>query len=575
MEAKSELLPTLNFYYKNKLSFFPLPYGQKKDDTFKWGEFQKRRPATAEVRKWFGNGAKHNIAVVCGQVSGGLVVLDCDSEERFYELALVICEKLGIDDTLDFTRVSKTGKGYHIWLFVKEPVRSTKFPKLDIKAEGSYIVAPPSLHPNGNYYEFLNPQMPIKHIDKLLDIGVDLVQGKEKKPLRQTDSWITKALLGVGEGNRNGICYRLASHFKNSQPIDITEALMLDWNKKNSPPLEDTEVLRTIKSAYDRPPLEPPLIPMGDKSISRDRLVTRDAVSGRDKTVTESVTRKLSERVEEWVAETTGWFSYEECDRELGIRDAEDKTNRRKIFQRLKEAKKIEAHPKQNKLFRYLNVTVRLMDFKSATGNKSLDIRYPFGIEKYFKTYPGNIIVVAGAPDAGKTAFLLNLIYLNQNRDYSIYYQSSEMGQDELANRLRNFEDISLNEWNFVAEERSSNFADIIRPDCINIIDYMEMSSEFYMVAEYLKQIHDKLSTGIAIIALQKDPKADQGRGGTFGLEKPRLYLNIDSNKITIRKAKNWTHPNVNPNRLELKFKIVAGCKLITVQDWYKPDVSE
>jgi len=71
-----------------------------------------------------------------------------------------------------------------------------------------------------------------------------------------------------------------------------------------------------------------------------------------------------------------------------------------------------------------------------------------------------------------------------------------------------NFEGIGVRDWNFTAEERSSNFADVIRPNCINIIDYMELSGDFYMVAEYLRQLHDKLDGGIAIVALQKDPKA-------------------------------------------------------------------
>jgi len=228
----------------------------------------------------------------------------------------------------------------------------------------------------------------------------------------------------------------------------------------------------------------------------------------------------------------------------------------------------VEQHVKNNKLYRYINTSVRLIDFRNITNSKPLEIKYPFGIEYYFKTYPGNIIVVAGSPDAGKTAFLLNLIRLNQY-DFSIYYQSSEMGKDELQNRLLNFEGIELDDWNFTAEERSSDFADVIRPNCLNIIDYMELSGDFYMVAEYLKQIHDKLDDGIAIVALQKDPKADQGRGGTFGLEKPRLYLNMDSGKIKIRKAKNWTHPEQNPNGLTLNYKIVGGCKFIITDDWH------
>ena len=573
MTDKVEFTSILNFYYKNKFSFFPLPYGEKKDDKFKWGEFQKRRPTKEETRVWFGNGNKHNVAVVCGHISGNLTILDCDSEERFYELSTIICEKLGIDDILDFTRISQTGNGCHIWLFTDEPTLSVKFPKLDIKGEGGYIVAPPSLHPKGTEYKFINPKISIKHIHNLLDIGIDLKQRDKSVTDSVTglkDTWITRALQGISEGDRNDIGYKLASHFKNSQPIDITESLMLEWNKKNKPPLDKHELIATIRSAYKNPPLNnPPLkTPPLPSPLIGYSLQNSSGVSERDKSVTDSVT--LSDRIEDWIKDTNGWFGYDELDKDLGIGQSRDKDNRRQIIKRLKDAGIIEAHPKQNKLFRYINTAVRLIDFKFALGRNPLDIKYPFMIEKYFKTYPGNIIVVAGAPDAGKTAFLLNLIRLNQY-DFSIYYQSSEMGQDELANRLSHFEDITIDKWSFTAEERSSNFVDVIRPDCVNIIDYMEITDEFYLVAEYLKQIHEKLSSGIAIVALQKDPKADQGRGGIGSLEKPRLYLNLDAGKIVIRKAKNWTNPLVNPNRLELKFKIVSGCKFIVTEEWEKP----
>jgi hypothetical protein len=199
-----------------------------------------------------------------------------------------------------------------------------------------------------------------------------------------------------------------------------------------------------------------------------------------------------------------------------------------------------------------------------------LAIRYPFGIESYFRTYPSNVIVIAGAADAGKTAFLLNLIHLNMT-EFAIYYQTSEMGAEELASRLQKFEGITLDEWNFTAEERSRDFADVIRPDCINIVDYLELAGDFYMVADYLKQIHDKLSSGIAVVALQKKRGAELGRGGDFGLEKPRLYLSMDANKLTIQKAKNWADPQVNPNGLTRNFKLVDGCNFVFTQDWQSP----
>jgi len=231
----------------------------------------------------------------------------------------------------------------------------------------------------------------------------------------------------------------------------------------------------------------------------------------------------------------------------------------------------IECHPRDNKLYRYVNVAVRLIDFKAAGNRTPLALKYPFAIERYFKTYPGNVIAIAGAADAGKTAFLLNFIRLNM-ADFSIYYQTSEMGAEELASRLSKFEGIGLQDWNFIAEERSRDFADVIRPDCINIVDYLELAGDFYMVADYLKAIHERLNSGIAIVALQKKRGAELGRGGDFGLEKPRLYLSMDAGKLTIQKAKNWANPTVNPNRLTCEFKIVNGCQFIVTQDWHKKE---
>lgn len=94
----------------------------------------------------------------------------------------------------------------------------------------------------------------------------------------------------------------------------------------------------------------------------------------------------LSEKIRSWVAETTGWFSYEDCDKEIGIRESSDKDVRRHVFMKLKADGKIESHHKDNKLYRFVNTSVRLIDFKSVTNTKPLDIKYPFGIENYFNT---------------------------------------------------------------------------------------------------------------------------------------------------------------------------------------------
>lgn len=276
----------------------------------------------------------------------------------------------------------------------------------------------------------------------------------------------------------------------------------------------------------------------------------------------------LSKTIEDWILGTNGWFSYKECDDELSIHDSNSKSNRRQVFRRLLDKHVIERHGRDNKLFRFINKDVRVIDFKTKSKRNPLNIKWPFGIEKLFNCYPKNIVVVAGAPNAGKTAFLLNTVHMNQY-NFPIFYQSSEMGVDEAQLRLSNFDDMDLEDWNFAMEERCANFHDVIRPDAINIIDFMEISEDFFIISEMLRKIYENLNDGIAVVALQKNKGTELGRGGTFGLEKPRLYLSMDNNRLHITKAKNWANPYNNPNGLSLNFKISRGCEFEVTNDWH------
>jgi hypothetical protein len=166
---------------------------------------------------------------------------------------------------------------------------------------------------------------------------------------------------------------------------------------------------------------------------------------------------------------------------------------------------------------------------------------------------------------------------MNQNRGREICYFSSEMGASEMRMRIEKFGD-PFSAWNFNAYERATNFADVIHPDAINIIDFLELSDNFYQVGGQLTAIFNKLKSGVAIVALQKDPRSAAGRGGSFGLEKPRLYMNLDPNPpdgaiLKIVKAKNRANPEVNPNHLQCEFKIIDGYKLIQASKWYTDEV--
>jgi hypothetical protein len=93
-----------------------------------------------------------------------------------------------------------------------------------------------------------------------------------------------------------------------------------------------------------------------------------------------------------------------------------------------------------------------MIDFKNASSAGVLPLRWPLGIEQYVNLFPGNLAVVAGATNAGKTALLLNVVYLNHlTFPLPIYYFCSEMGDIELKERLELFEGMSIEKWNWLS----------------------------------------------------------------------------------------------------------------------------
>lgn len=128
-----------------------------------------KRPATADgfkaattdrqqVAEWWDMCPEYNVGIATGAISGGLVVIDLDIDEdrgiNGYETLSRWQEEHG---TLPDTWQSITGRGgYHLFYMdvAKNKSRASLYEGVDVRADGGYIVAPPSIHPNGNRYEW-------------------------------------------------------------------------------------------------------------------------------------------------------------------------------------------------------------------------------------------------------------------------------------------------------------------------------------------------------------------------------------------------------------------------------------
>jgi len=278
----------------------------------------------------------------------------------------------------------------------------------------------------------------------------------------------------------------------------------------------------------------------------------------------------LAQTVLKFAMDSNGPFMSTDVYNCLQLSTRKDKKNVSIILRRLRESGVIEKTGLRDGHYRKVDSDAEVMDFVNVSQEK-IDLALPLGEHRWVTFMPKQLIVYAGSPDAGKTALLLNFIKLNQSR-HKIIYMSSEMGPGELGGRLSLFDDIKLEEWKFKAIERSVNFSDVIDPDGINVIDFLEIGENFYQVGQMLTDIFRKLRKGIAVVALQKDPKKDVGKGGYMSMEKPRLYMTVDNafpgHILKIVKAKNWRDPQMNPIGMSLKFKIVNGCKLLPQGTW-------
>lgn len=150
MAKKSEniLLKQILSYYEYGWSIIPIPYGTKKA-RIKWAKYQLVRPDEKQLQKWFANGNR-NIAVVLGEVSSGLACRDFDTMTE-YRLWASSNPELG-----KMLPTVQTAKGRHVYF--EGHIEGIKhIANGELRGSGGYCLLPPSVHPDGIIYQWVNP----------------------------------------------------------------------------------------------------------------------------------------------------------------------------------------------------------------------------------------------------------------------------------------------------------------------------------------------------------------------------------------------------------------------------------
>ena len=93
---------------------------------------------------------------------------------------------------------------------------------------------------------------------------------------------------------------------------------------------------------------------------------------------------------------------------------------------------------------------------------------------------PGDIVLIMGSPNSGKTAATLSIAKENRN-NWNVFYFSTEISAASFNRRIKKFKDASIEPSEIKFSDDFSSFTDVIQPGVgnLNIIDYLEVYKDF------------------------------------------------------------------------------------------------
>jgi len=237
-------------YLSRGWSVIPL-HARGKRPAVRWQEYQHRLASEQEVKGWFDIWPNANLGIVTGAVSG-LAVLDVDPQHGGVE-SLQECEE--VHEPLPNTVEAVTGGGgRHVYfaypgVFIHNRVGLK--PGIDLRGDGGYIVAPPSIHPSGHCYTWKSSHHPKS--TSLADMPNWLMKLATTQAQHRGHSlthWRNLVKEGVNEGERNNTIASMAGLLLwRGVDSQVVLDLLLCWNAiRCRPPLSEDEVARTVDS---------------------------------------------------------------------------------------------------------------------------------------------------------------------------------------------------------------------------------------------------------------------------------------------------------------------------------------
>jgi hypothetical protein len=198
------------------------------------------------VGSWFSSPTPRNVGIATGTHSG-VVVLDVDFRHGG-ESSLRVLEY--ISGRLPATLTATTGNGTHLY-FVHPGhgvpnSAGTLGDGLDIRGDGGFVVAPPSVHVSGRVYSWSSDVL-------LAPLPESLGSKVKKKPARTPEQWVNLLDSPIKNGQRHVRMTEVSGKLLRVFDVDTALAFARAVNDSRCvPPLPDDELENLVLYLHNR-----------------------------------------------------------------------------------------------------------------------------------------------------------------------------------------------------------------------------------------------------------------------------------------------------------------------------------
>lgn len=223
----------------------------------------------ATIEKWWTEKPTANVAIATGKIAG-LVVVDIDikqGKDGLESLYTEFGEHLDLNPCNQLIARTPSG-GIHVYYRWDDQFSATVaagvLTGVDIRGEGGYVLAPPSvlrLDDEWKPYRWDAPTLPVP---ALSDWAKELLQRptgnqvSQPTPASRSAFDVGQVITGITEGRRDDYLFRYACHLRGCGiPYELASGFIQEAAARCSPPFPQDIAIEKIKRAYTNVSINP------------------------------------------------------------------------------------------------------------------------------------------------------------------------------------------------------------------------------------------------------------------------------------------------------------------------------